>query len=418
MSISLYVQLIRNFLCVWKTFLPTTSSFRLLAFPTASSPLNAVNCIEFFIALTQGSAVILNFISCYINIIKGLGEVFRTNRLKASLDQLSVFGASQSSVEYTLLRHSLEDGHSKGYHNIRVGIAEFFLGGVFAFLAANSLHIHGPSHPLPLIQALIVMEIALVYFLYSMIKQMIFDMSTYRRLQLLRNMIESNHMKVQDKNKDEKSKDKTKEKDHTDSNKKIGNRRVLLSATECGFVHNLMVPFQHIIAPSFAFKSYNMMPSAHQAQVLRNDLRDIHNLLLSSDDQNTHVNTSMITTTSSLSEVLNRIDRYSQECVFDLSLTMVCFVLNGLAGYGYLLGILAYYYPKASLDSNNVIEMVVKMLMWNMSASTAEYVGNLVGDVAWTIEPVVVLLVPLVKDVMFPTPTLSTTTSVQTKKDN
>lgn len=44
------------------------------------------------------------------------------------------------------------------------------------FLLANSLHLRTPSHPTPLVNALIVMEIGLLYILYVMLQNIMKNM--------------------------------------------------------------------------------------------------------------------------------------------------------------------------------------------------------------------------------------------------
>ncbi len=67
-------------------------------------------------------------------------------------------------------------------------------------------------------------------------------------------------------------------------------------------------------------------------------------------------------------------------------LELTYFILNFIAFYGYSLCILAYYF--ASSDA-----LWHKALKFGMSHDTSDWWGNLAGDVAWTIEPAIALYV-------------------------
>ena len=72
------------------------------------------------------------------------------------------------------------------------------------------------------------------------------------------------------------------------------------------------------------------------------------------------------------------------------SLELVYLILNFMAGYGYMMGILAYYFPVAK---GQTLPLWLQVLFLGLSPARADWWGNLVGDAAWTIEPMVMLYV-------------------------
>lgn len=64
-------------------------------------------------------------------------------------------------------------------------------------------------------------------------------------------------------------------------------------------------------------------------------------------------------------------------------LDCVYLLLNAMAGYGYLLGIFAFYLPNNS---------ICRLFMFGLSDGDGDWWGNLAGDGAWTIEPLLIIL--------------------------
>lgn len=72
-------------------------------------------------------------------------------------------------------------------------------------------------------------------------------------------------------------------------------------------------------------------------------------------------------------------------------------VVNAIAFYGYLVGIIVYYW-----DDEVSQPVWIKRLLLNMTNSDADWHGNFAGDLMWTIEPAVILTSPLFINVMRP----------------
>jgi hypothetical protein len=62
------------------------------------------------------------------------------------------------------------------------------------------------------------------------------------------------------------------------------------------------------------------------------------------------------------------------------------FVFNFVAFYGYLMGIVAFYY-----EDDNVQPSHIRSLKFGYANTDADWTGNFAGDVMWTIEPLVIL---------------------------
>ncbi len=73
----------------------------------------------------------------------------------------------------------------------------------------------------------------------------------------------------------------------------------------------------------------------------------------------------------------------------------VYLLLNALAFYGYLACIVTAYYDEEGSQPN----YVRAMLMW-MPNKDADWLGNAVGDFAWTVEPIVILGSPMLLGAM------------------
>jgi hypothetical protein len=74
------------------------------------------------------------------------------------------------------------------------------------------------------------------------------------------------------------------------------------------------------------------------------------------------------------------------------------FVINFIAFYGYLLGILAYYFPE---DSEHH-PFAVRAMKFGMTSQEADWHGNFAGDLMWTIEPLIILGSPMLLEWMKP----------------
>lgn len=421
---SAFTQFVRNFSCVLKTLLSSDHEVHKIAFPKATAPFNKVSKIELFIGITQFAAVCFNIMASYFDTIQGFREYRRSGKYLVGLDRLSLSGGGTvGSAEYTLLRHSLQEEKTGAITKFWIGICEFFIGCTFMFLVANSLHLHGPTHPKPVMDALIVQEIAVAYILTVMWKSFVTKVisclktrSLARKLQALRPQ-------------------------------QVTPSKILELAADSGYLHNVMEIIA-IIDPTFRC-SYPS--SSTMAVALKDDLTRLHELMVvtaksenqsyqepyltpeltsASQDLSTSPRYGLrsrqkkadeknissvftkeidasdnqanqaVFTQDHLDELLRKLTVMSHMHVYESVVEFILFVLNVIAGYGYMMGILAFYFPAASLSSADPGNYIAKMLMFEMSNASADWWGNFCGDLAWTVEPVLVLMNPYVTPIV------------------
>merc|ERR1712238_375193 len=70
---------------------------------------------------------------------------------------------------------------------------------------------------------------------------------------------------------------------------------------------------------------------------------------------------------------------------------VVYFYLNLFAFYGYLMSILAFYFPE---NADHEQPVWIQSLKLNYTNDVADWTGNFAGDLMWTIEPIIVLVSP------------------------
>lgn len=101
------------------------------------------------------------------------------------------------------------------------------------------------------------------------------------------------------------------------------------------------------------------------------------------------------TSTLSISKkkVLQKLKKQMQELKGSLPIDQALFLLNVVAGYGYLMGILAFYWPASS--SPTWMQSASRLLMLGLSRDAGDWAGNFAGDLAWTLEPLLIICSPL-----------------------
>jgi len=373
MSNSVYTQLVRNFLCVVKALLPASSILLQPLFSLAPEPLNEVNVLEYAIAITQFGAVVFNIVACYTDMIQGYREYLRSRKSLVALDKLSIHGGSVGSGEYTVLKHALQSDLNVGNVRFWIGVCEFFIGCAFTFLMANSLHLRAPTHPWPLIHAVSVMEICLVYILYIMWEAVIKQMSKGLKLSELAVRVKQAQ------------------------GTKLSTRKVLEIASDCGYLDNLMEAYM-LSEPSYT-PVYRR--SAVLCEGLREDLKLIHNII---DDSMNSSSTTMVTNDGLTivdsnptfthkpkkqpirsGIVVSDLQAKATVCYVEAVIDLLLFILNFIAGYGYFMSVIACYYPQAADGS------LPEGLMLGLSSMDADWYGNFMGDLAWAIEPVIII---------------------------
>lgn len=87
------------------------------------------------------------------------------------------------------------------------------------------------------------------------------------------------------------------------------------------------------------------------------------------------------------------------------------FVLNFAAFYGYLMAVICFYYPDDTAQPS-----WMEIMKFNTTNNIADWTGNFVGDLMWTIEPIIILFLSpyYISSLLL----LTTTTSVTKKKSS
>lgn len=337
---STYTQFARNALCLGKTFLPSNHFLRSLAVPAAPAPFNSVSLIELAVAVTQFAGLGFFVQSGLARILSGANEFKVSKNSLSTIDRLSILNHNKideyeeefdnkiikkvknsplsSSLSFTLLRQHLLNKIKNSSVKYIVGYCHLLVAIAFLVLFTNSLHIKLPGHPKSVINAVIILEIGLAYMLTSVYAS---GKENYKNYLNIKNLI--NLLKNENKN-------------------EISNENLLKLATKTGFVDNLMEIYCNTNT------NFNVTTSS----IITNDNnileKDINNDL---DKISCSLNDKILSSTgsTSLNLILNDLIYKSNEYFFNSIITFLFFGLNFIAGYGYLLIILDFYFPEASL---------------------------------------------------------------------
>ena len=381
MSFDKWTALVRNFLCVIKSLLPSTnilmksanlnflplSYFGTLLFGKNTiywnnQTLNATY-IEWMIAPTQLIASILSINGGYKNLLKSYKKY---NILSGQRELCRSYAINKNKhIEYYVIEDCLFTLLNQEFHNIISSLLELICGFCFIFLFTNSLHIHADTHPKPVIDALIIMNIALIYFLYIM-----WDTYLNRKISIIQadSFCNSSH-------------DKKKKMKLTST---LDLFQVLASV---GIV-NVYEGFKWL-SDDFHLKYEDVdvdTENGNEGQwnkIIINDFATITSFIDNFTTKNVRDDI----------ELINKLKNNSKRNNKMQYLDIAYFILNVIAFYGYTIGILAYYCPFDSYQ-DSITMMLFKL---GMTDDTGDYWGNFAGDLAWTVEPFIILFVaPLI----------------------
>jgi hypothetical protein len=389
MSLSTWVQLFRNAFCVMKSLLPASSIFQLPYFTDSSFyPLTITTTIELLIAPTQFAAVIFNCMSGYGNVNNGKEDLIRVEKWLAAINGVFLLKPfKSSSAEFLVIIAGLETDKTALKRRIFIGYLEMIFGVAFLFLVLNSLHIVGPSHPKPVIDALIWMEVGLVYILVIMWQSFTNKVKDFQRLSKYSAFVKS--MKV-----------KTAE-------------DLLLRAIDSGFDRAEIFGGFVALHPSYApawrrhgFSDANTGTKDAVRKALSEEIQTEFRTVTAVFSKFTSIEKSASGSDGEHQSLSLTLEKEAYEARLQAPLELIFFVLNFTAWYGYLLGILAFYVPEAARDAslgiadyamNSIQEFGAphswcKVLMFGLSHGDADWWGNLAGDMAWTIEPLLMLI--------------------------
>lgn len=366
---NLIVQFFRNLFCVAKSLLPQNSVLQQPTGLTIGFLPSQTTWIELLIAPTQLWAV-------WYNIHHGISDMTsgykKYHEFADRLQHLDKIILTRSGPEGCIVRHGIVKAKQNTMLTVIAGFWEVVIGICFIFLALNSLHIDFATHPKPVIDALIAMEVALFYFLVLMWRTFVDGFREGKRLQLLAKLVETH---------------KLSESQPTGA--------LLTKACDIGYGdHDLHTATQALTIdytpawdkPETLAATGSNRKLAIEASV-EAELEAIKKVLAE------------VTGTSKDSVahrvlVTNSLVKKSQARTNHTTLDLIYFLLNFTAGWGYLLCVLAFYTPEGSANLQSlgaVGKSLYRAIKFGLDDASADWWGNLAGDTAWTIEPAILL---------------------------
>ena len=368
------VQLIRNALCCCKDlhlFKGTnlddpayTAEF--YRFP---KPMNQTTPLELLICPTQLFACISTTFSGYLLIVdSGYKKLVRVNRLI----EMRANKSSSSSTADRIVNEGLAKARSDALKSIFIGINVISIGISFFWLFCNSLHVTETDWiggVQGLINALTVMEIGLLPLLYYMLEDGFGLLAKSKRVQALVSVL-------------------------TSSKTGFVPQENLTAETYSWIVTNGWTPFWDKSVDSFEPLPSEMTETKQMNQEvskLNTTLDAVTGKQKDAADKDKAAMSQTLDKTAARLEgeaAMFRMEGYRE---------FLYFLLNLVAFYGYLLGIIVYYYDKEEFQPYHV----GYMKFW-MNNDDADWYGNFAGDLMWTIEPIVILTSPSIMNWMKP----------------
>lgn len=332
------VQFVRNALCCMKDlqFFHSTGIHK-SAQLSLPGPMEKTTQLEVLIGITQFYA----FVSVSRSGIKLiLDSGLRQRRTMQNL--LKKLQGRPPDAANNLLIQRLEKEKASAQRNLFVGVNVFCIGVAFFWLFANSFHVTETTWigGLPaLIHALTLMEIALVPLLYYMISDTITLIGKAAVMAYLANILRKCTDKVPN---------------------------AILTEETLSFLDDGWIPF-------WAGKSVLSDDEEEKgiSQELKNLASGLELWIADNDDKRTKA---LIKATAA------RLESDSVSTRYEAYREFLYFILNFVAFYGYMLGILVYY-AEAEDDQS----VYVRALKFGMTNNAADWTGNFAGDLMWTI---------------------------------
>lgn len=364
------VQFLRNALCTAKNFNFLGDSFlydpKVTAqYYTFPSPLNETTPLEVLISATQLYALVSTSFAGYKMVTQsGIGKLQLINRLvnlrtkakedeKKKKDEKKTDTEKCEAVARQLVTTSLLDESDAATRSFFVGTNVLVCGISFLWLFANSFHVTSTDWIggiLGLIHALTAMEIALLVFLYYMVK----DAGSS-----IRKSYKMNDFAVT-----------------IAASKKLSEIQVKnITVEQYSWLVDGWSPFWDGGSSGSVAAEGKMATKEEEAVASK---LAVFSKKIDKD-------------------ISDRIVAQSRISLFEGYREYVYLVLNFFAFYGYLACIIVYYYQDESAQP----DFIRSMLLW-MPNGDADWLGNAVGDFAWTVEPIIILGSPLVVKSMSP----------------
>lgn len=373
--IALWVQFFRNFFCVLKSIASISGAGLPIYLVILNNRIHQTDyglistkttVVEYIIATLQFLGIVFNFVNGVKGLRHGYYSYLKNKKYLYLLNRLSLENKYKSCY-FTIVGNQLNSDINSSIHEITGGFFQLVIATGFFFLTCNSLHIVGPNHPKPVIDALIGQEIALLYFLGRMTKgyfKCISNYTEYHEVASLMDNLNKNYEGISDSN-------------------------LLRFLFGYGFGTERLFEALASIKPNYSVLSEYIH---HDENLVEID-HQMTNLLIK-ELQATESLVAYITKATD-----ERAKEFRGNCMLSLkiksvdslansSLEFMYLILNFMAGYGYMMGILAYYFP---ISNGATLPLWLQVLFLGLSPARADWWGNLVGDVAWTIEPIIML---------------------------
>mmetsp|Transcript_11554 Transcript_11554/g.21346 ORF Transcript_11554/g.21346 Transcript_11554/m.21346 type:complete len:379 (-) Transcript_11554:239-1375(-) len=370
MDVGAVVQFLRNALCTGKNFNVLGDSFlydpkvtaQYYAFP---SPLDKTTPLEILIGMTQFYACVSTTIAGYKILTSGVRklqlitrlvnlrgtEVAKDNGDKKKKDDKKKDDDKSEAVARQLVTKSLLDESDAATRNTFVGANVLILGIAFFWLFANSFHVTETDWiggVVALIHAVTVMEIVLLVFLYYMVK----DAGAALRRSYRMNKFAA---------------------------KIVGSKKLsdvdTITVEQYSWVVDGWAPFWAEGVSGSIGAEGKLLTKEEEAVASK----------LGSLSKNIG------------QDIADGIRAQARVALFEGYREYVYLILNCFAFYGYLACVLAFYYGEESSKPD-----YIKAMLMYMPSADADWLGNTVGDFAWTLEPIVILGSPMIISSMLP----------------
>ena len=328
-------------------------------------PLNQTTPLELLICTTQLYACISTTLSGYRLIMEsGYGKLRRVNRLVEIHSR-----DSRDTLADKIATESLLKERAAARRSIFIGANVISIGISFFWLFANSLHVTDTDWigGVPgLIHALTVMEIGLIPLLYFMLEDGFGQLANASRLQKLVKMLQSGGVSEDALN--------------------VETYQWIVTGGWSPFWIQEYGAFEPLPDEVADTKEMN-----DQIAKLSTTLGAITTTRVKKEDQSV-VSTALQTTATRLEADISmvRMEGYRE---------FLYFILNWIAFYGYMLGIIVYYYEQEEFQPWHI-----RRMKFGLKNEDADWNGNFAGDLMWTIEPIIILTSPMLLGWLKPKP--------------
>ncbi|KAL3903758.1 MAG: hypothetical protein SGILL_010325, partial [Bacillariaceae sp.] len=331
-------------------------------------PLDTTTPLEFLISWTQLYACISTATAGMFLIWNSVGKMRRVvrlleGRLSKTADDKKAKNASTFRAANRIVNESLMQQARSAIRGVIVGFLVAPIGIAFFWLFANSWHVTETpwlGGLLGLIDALTVMEICLLPLLGYMIVDSMEFFAKVRKTKELILMIESNSFTSPD----------------------------ALNLTTFEFMNPDWTPFWEAGTSPIASAPLSSQETKEVDSEVSAVEKALNQWFPPSGDKDNEKEQKI--RAQALDKAVDTMDASLDGLATKGYREMLYFVLNFIAFYGYLMGILRFYFPDDTAQPAYVSKM-----MFGYGNELSDWTGNFAGDLMWTIEPMVILASPL-----------------------